>query len=90
MPSICFSPKFSHLKSVKSLPNSNILAWSKFKAFADNKIIVTEKNEICSGKGRKHCGKRRKGWLPAFFPPHFQMATFSGSLKFCLDCVVKS
>ena len=24
--------------------------------------------EICSGKYRKHCGKRRKCWLPAFPP----------------------
>ena len=27
-----------------------------------------EKTEICFGKGRKHCGKRRKCWLPAFSP----------------------
>ena len=26
------------------------------------------KIEICFGKGRKHCGKRRKCWLPAFSP----------------------
>ena len=25
------------------------------------------KIEICFGKGRKHCEKRRKCWLPAFF-----------------------
>ena len=24
------------------------------------------KIEICLGKGREHCGKKRKGWLPAF------------------------
>ena len=28
--------------------------------FADNKIKVTEKIEICFGNGRKHCWKRRK------------------------------
>ena len=39
----------------------------KFKAFADNKINV--KNiEKCLCEGRKHCGKRRKCWLPAFSP----------------------
>ena len=26
------------------------------------------KTEICFGKGRKHCGKKRKCWLPAFSP----------------------
>ena len=40
--------------------------------------------EICNGKGRKHCGKWRKCWLPAFspFPTMFSKA-------FCLR-VVKS
>ena len=29
------------------------------------------KNKICLSLGRKHCGKRRKCWLPAFSPfPH--------------------
>ena len=27
-----------------------------------------QKIEICYGKGQKHCGKRRKCWLPAFSP----------------------
>ena len=41
------------------------------------------KTETCFGKGRKHCGKRRKCWLPGFspFPTMFSKATFSGSLK---------
>ena len=26
------------------------------------------KTYICFGKGRKHCGKKRKCWLPAFSP----------------------
>ena len=44
------------------------LDWSKFKAFVDDKINVTPKIEICFEKGRKHCEKRRKCWLPAFSP----------------------
>ena len=51
-----------------ALPNDKILDWSKLKAFADNKINVNKKNKIWFMKGRKHCGKRRKCWLPAFSP----------------------
>ena len=43
-----------------SLPHKKTLDWSKPKAFAADKINVTEKIEICLGKGRKHFGKRRK------------------------------
>ena len=34
----------------------------------------------CFGKGRKHCGKGRKCWLPAFslFPQCFQMLISKG------------
>ena len=34
-------------RGFNSLPNDKILEWSKLKAFADNKIIVTEKFEFC-------------------------------------------
>ena len=54
--------------NVNSLSKNKISDWSKFNAFADDKIELTEKIEICFGKGRKHCGKRRKCWLPAFTP----------------------
>ena len=39
--------------------------------------------EICFVKGRKHCGKRRKCWLPAFSPflTIFLKASFTGSYK---------
>ena len=37
---------------VNSLPNDNILDWSKFKAFADEKIHVAKKMEISFEKGR--------------------------------------
>ena len=51
-----------------SLPNNNISDRSKLEAFADDKINAIKKTEICCGKDRKHCGKRRKCWLPAFSP----------------------
>ena len=65
---------------------------SSLKAFADEKIELTEKkkNEVCFGNGRKYCGKRRKCLLPAFSP--FQ-AKFSKGFIFKVvkswDCVVK-
>ena len=42
-------------------PNDKILNLSKLKAAADNKIGGTQELIL----GRKLCGKRRKGWLPA-------------------------
>ena len=41
------------------------------------------KIEIWFGKGRKHCGKRRKCWLPAFSPfsQCFHKDLSTGSLK---------
>ena len=48
------------------------------------------KIEICVGESRKHCGKRRKCWLPAAspFPTIFLKAFFSRGVK-SRDCVVK-
>ena len=70
-------------KILSSLPNKKILDWSNWKVFADNKINVTEKSKICFQKGTKHCGKRRKCWLPAFslFPLMSLKGFFSISLK---------
>ena len=49
------------------------------------------KIEIYFGKSRKHCGERRKCWLPAFspFPTVFSKAFFSRGVK-SQDRVVKS
>ena len=38
------------MPSVNSLPNDKILDWSKLKAFADNKIDVTEKLKFVLGR----------------------------------------
>ena len=52
---------------VNSLPNDKIYDRSKLKAFADDNINVEKKIEIGVGKGRKHCGKRRKMLLTSIF-----------------------
>ena len=55
-----------------TLPNDKILNWFKLKAFADDKINVTQilkfVLKMVENIGRKHYGKRRKCWLPAFYP----------------------
>ena len=47
-----------------------------------------KENEICFGKGRKHCGKRRKCRLPAFspFPTMFSKGFFPRFIT-SRDCV---
>ena len=69
-----------------SLPNDKILYQSRLKAIADDKMI-----EIFLWKGRKHCGKRRKWWLPAFSPfPTMFLKAFLYRVVESLDCVLKS
>ena len=46
-------------------------------AFGDD---VCEKLKFVLGQLEKHCGKRRKCWLPAFPPFPTTEASFSGSL----------
>ena len=41
----------------KSLPNEQILDLSKFKAFADDKIIVTQKLKVMLGRVENIVGK---------------------------------
>ena len=54
---------------VNSLPNDKIPEWSKLKPLADDeKYKCGREKEICFGRDRKHCGKRIKCWLPAFYP----------------------
>ena len=49
------------------------------------------KTAILFGKGRKHCGKRRKCWLPAFspFPTMFSKGIFLKAVK-SRNCFVLS
>ena len=73
-----------------SLPNDKNLDWSKLKVFADDTIKMTNIT-VSFGKVGKHCGKRRKCWLPAFspFPTIFSKRLFVGVVE-NRDCVVKS
>ena len=49
------------------IPNDRILDWSKFKAFSDDKINVTEILISVLGSMESIVEKRRKCWLPAIF-----------------------
>ena len=53
---------------MNSLPNDTILDQSKLKGFADDKLNVTQKLKFILGRVETIVGKRRKCWLPAFFP----------------------
>ena len=44
-------------ESFNSLPNNKILDWSKLKAYADDKINVTEKLKFVMGKVENFVGK---------------------------------
>ena len=75
------------------LANGKILDWPKLKALAGDNIDVIEKKLtliIYFGKGRKHCGERRKCWLPAFSPlPTMFSKGFFSRVIISHDCVRK-
>ena len=66
-----------------SFPNDKILDWSELKAFADDKINVTQKLTFSLGWVENIVGKEESAGYQHFllFPQCFQKATFSGSLK---------
>ena len=70
---------------IDPLPNDKIFDMTKLKAFADDKLSVAEMAIFLYDKSRKHCGKRRKSWLPAFssFPTVFSKAFFFRNLELC-------
>ena len=61
---------------VNSLPNDKILDWSKMKAFADDKIDVTDKLKFLLGIVGNIVGKGENAGYQCF-----QMACYTGSLK---------
>ena len=73
-----------------SLPNDKIIDCSKFKAFADDKIIVTQELKYGFGKLENIVGngENRKCWLSAFspFPTMFSKTFFSRGVRsqYCL------
>ena len=68
---------------VNSLPNDKILDWSKLKAFAHEKINVTEKMKFVLGRVENIVGKGENAGNQHFllFPQCFQKASYTGSLK---------
>ena len=73
-----------------SLPNDKILDWSKFKAFADDKMNVTKELKFVSGREENIVGKGENAGYQHFllFPQCFQKGFFQGGVK-SRDCVVK-
>ena len=69
--------------NLNSLPNNRFLDWSKLKAFADNKINVTELHTFFLGWVENIVGKGENAGYQHFllFPQCFQKGSFSGSLK---------
>ena len=63
---------------------------TKLKPSADDKSNVAKNGNICLCQSRKHCGKRRKCWLPVFspFPTVFSKAAFFTVVK-SQDCALK-
>ena len=74
-----------------SLPNNKFLDWSKLKAFADDKINVTEKLIFVLGRVENIVRKGENAGYQHFllFPQCFQKASFFKVVK-SPDCVVKS
>ena len=66
-----------------SLPNDNILDLSKLKAYADDKITVTEKLKFVFGRVENIVGKGENAGYQHFllFPHCFLKASCTGSLK---------
>ena len=72
-----------------SLPNDKILDWSKFKAFADAKIDLTQYLNFALGRVENILGKGENAGYQHFFlfPKCFQESTSLRVVK-SLDCVV--
>ena len=89
----CWLPAFSpfpimfskaiFLRVINSLPNIKILDWSKLKAFADNKMNVTDIFKVVLGRVKNILGKRENAGYQHFLllPKCFQKSPFSGSSK---------
>ena len=49
-------------------PDHKIKQFSKLKPFAGDNLRSLKTFHLCISLGKKHCGKWRKCWLPAFSP----------------------
>ena len=68
-------------KGFNSLPHHKILDWSKLRAFADNKINLTQKLQFVLGRVENIVEKGENAGYQHFllFPHCFQKAVFSRS-----------
>ena len=68
---------------ILTLPDDKISALTKFKAFADDKIIVTQKLKIVLGRVESIVGKGENAGYQHFllFPHCFSKAFFSRGVK---------
>ena len=75
---------------VNSLPHDKILDWSKFKAFANDKVIVTQNLKLSLGRVENIVGKLENAGYEHFcpFPTMFSKAFLSRGVK-SLDCLAK-
>ena len=66
-----------------SLPNDTFLDWSKLKAFADDKINVTQNLKFVLEREENIVGKGENAGYQHFllFPQCFQKVSILGSLK---------
>ena len=82
-PSFVFSDTESLRIFFNSLPDDEILDWSKLKAFADDKIVVAEKLKFVLGRVENIVGKGENAGDQHFllFSQCFQKASNTGSLK---------
>ena len=72
-----------HNEAFNPLPNDKILHWSELKAFADNKMKVTESLKFDWERVENIVGKGENASYQHFllFSQCFVKASFSGSLK---------
>ena len=74
---------FTFCICINPLPNNKILDFSKFKAFADDKINVTQTLKLALGWVENIVGKGENAIYQHFllFQQCFQKATFAGSIE---------
>ena len=72
-----------HFEALNSLPHNKILDWSNLKAFADDKINVTEKMKFLLERVENIVRKGENAGYQHFllFPQCFQKVSYTGSLK---------
>ena len=70
-------------KEVNPFPNDKFLDWSKFKAFAEDEIIVTQKLKVVLGRVENIVGKGENAVYQHFllFPQCFLKLSIPGVLK---------